>query len=403
MGAGDSLEQWAERDRIAADRHILRGDMAAAARALRRADLKKRGRDGELWVGAELADLQQYGYRVLHDLVEPGRQRANIDHVLIGPCGLIVIDAKNWAGQPRVLGDQFRAGGRRREREIEHLRNQRAAILMMVARTPLGHTPALAALCFANPATDLPPHEHQGVTLLSLRYLEAWIRSRPAVLAPEEVDALAGHLGRVCQPAALPTSPPRAPRHVGDPRRPQSRRSARRRRARGRELLTGLAGLLLLSAVPKLATLTDGTRAAPAAVTEVPVLVHCPSPFWITQEFGRPVVAQASPSGVCRYADGQHPTLRPLIFAEAGSTLTRDEWAGDSSQATGIAGCGVFTDAATPRTDGAPGPAVAVGVCVVPTPAPTATQAAQAATFERTLASEIRSSATAAAGGHPTS
>ena len=36
---------------------------------------------------------------VLHDrLLFPGRSESNLDHVLVGPAGVVLIDAKNWSG-----------------------------------------------------------------------------------------------------------------------------------------------------------------------------------------------------------------------------------------------------------------------------------------------------------------
>jgi Nuclease-related domain len=41
-----------------------------------------------------LAALERQGWAVLHDLAVP-RSRANIDHLVIGPGGVFVIDSKH--------------------------------------------------------------------------------------------------------------------------------------------------------------------------------------------------------------------------------------------------------------------------------------------------------------------
>lgn len=393
MSAGESLEEWAEQDRRAADRHLLNGDVHAAARALRRAEMKERGHDGEVWVGAELADLEAYGYRVLHDLVEPGRQRANIDHLLVGPCGIVVVDAKNWADSPQIVGGQLRAGGWRREDEVGALRQQRAAVLLQVAR--MTDAPVLAALCFANPSTQLAPLEHSGVTLLSLRYLEGWVRSRPAVLSAEQVETLATHLLSTCVPAHHgPGSRPRgtAGRVVRD--RPR-RGGSRRRPSFGGRVAELAAGLMLMAAVVPIIQHVNGSAAESSAaaappVAPAPVTVACPSVFWVSAQLGRPVVAQPAPAGTCRYGDGAHPSSAALVFAEANPTMTAAQWSTDVDRATGARGCGVFS-AAPPSA----GSSLAVGACVAVGPSASATDQARAAQFEEALVTEIRQAASA--------
>jgi hypothetical protein len=52
-----------------------------------------------------LAELERRGWRILHDRALPG-SRANLDHVLISPCGIaiVVLDTKRWhARQPTWL------------------------------------------------------------------------------------------------------------------------------------------------------------------------------------------------------------------------------------------------------------------------------------------------------------
>ena len=57
----------------------------------------QRGADGERHTARLLDRLTRDGYVVLHDLAMPGSQ-ANVDHVVIGPSGVFVIDSKQWTG-----------------------------------------------------------------------------------------------------------------------------------------------------------------------------------------------------------------------------------------------------------------------------------------------------------------
>lgn len=81
-----------------------------AQRLVRRAELFERGAEGERVVAALLAHLPREWF-VLNDLHWPGRERANIDHVVVGPTGVFVIDAKNWSGSVRITNGTLRQNG----------------------------------------------------------------------------------------------------------------------------------------------------------------------------------------------------------------------------------------------------------------------------------------------------
>ncbi len=68
-----------------------------------------RGAVGEEKVARRLDELAERGAKVLHDRRIPG-SRANIDHLVVGPAGVFVVDAKRYAGRPqrRVEGGILR-------------------------------------------------------------------------------------------------------------------------------------------------------------------------------------------------------------------------------------------------------------------------------------------------------
>jgi hypothetical protein len=61
----------------------------------------RRGAAGERRTARLLAALEQHGWAVLHDLAVPGSQ-ANVDHLVIGPGGVFVIDSKQYRGRLRL-------------------------------------------------------------------------------------------------------------------------------------------------------------------------------------------------------------------------------------------------------------------------------------------------------------
>jgi hypothetical protein len=73
----------------------LRFRPSAATRAWRR------GAAGERRTARLLAPLEHHGWAVLHNLAIPGTQ-ANIDHLVIGPGGVLVIDSKQYRGRLRL-------------------------------------------------------------------------------------------------------------------------------------------------------------------------------------------------------------------------------------------------------------------------------------------------------------
>ena len=58
----------------------------------------RRGAAGERRTARLLDPLERHGWAVLHDLAVPG-SRANLDHLVIGPGGVFVIDSKQYQGR----------------------------------------------------------------------------------------------------------------------------------------------------------------------------------------------------------------------------------------------------------------------------------------------------------------
>jgi hypothetical protein len=58
----------------------------------------RRGAHGERRTARLLERLTRDGYVVFHDLAVPGNTSANVDHLVIGPTGVFIIDSKQWTG-----------------------------------------------------------------------------------------------------------------------------------------------------------------------------------------------------------------------------------------------------------------------------------------------------------------
>lgn len=70
------------------------------------------GATGEERVGPLLDTLEARGWFILHDRRVPGA-RENIDHIAIGPAGVVVVETMNYQGDVRMRDRELRIGGRR--------------------------------------------------------------------------------------------------------------------------------------------------------------------------------------------------------------------------------------------------------------------------------------------------
>jgi hypothetical protein len=65
----------------------------------------QRGANGERRTARLLDRLTRDGFVVFHDLAVPGNTSANVDHLVIGPSGVFIIDSKQWTGSVHQSSD----------------------------------------------------------------------------------------------------------------------------------------------------------------------------------------------------------------------------------------------------------------------------------------------------------
>ena len=147
------------------------------------------GAEGERRVADELANLRE-AWTVLHDrLIRPGRSESNLDHVVVGPGGLFLVDAKNWSGNVTAwdggLYQHLGHGTQRtsQSRHAEVLKVHGMASYMAV-ETGLPTTPVI---CLAGPSQEKfgEPQFIKGVWVVPISALVSWLESRPVVLDRE--------------------------------------------------------------------------------------------------------------------------------------------------------------------------------------------------------------------------
>ncbi len=114
------------------------------------------GAEGEERLGGRLDKLVGESIHVLHDRRIP-RMKANIDHIVVSPSGVFVIDAKKYTGRPslRVQGGLIRprietlmVGSRDCTKQVDGVHKQVDLVTAALQSAELGHIPVAGMLCF---------------------------------------------------------------------------------------------------------------------------------------------------------------------------------------------------------------------------------------------------------------
>jgi hypothetical protein len=148
----------------------------------------RRGAAGERRTARLLDPLQRHGWAILHDVAVPD-SRANIDHLVIGPGGVFVIDSKHYRGRLQLdpsgrlwhgccpLTPTFRAVSFEADQAAQVLPDPGVAVVPIVAvhgaRVPCGKVVM------------------DGIPVVPAKRLPSMLRELPAVLGPERVAAVA--------------------------------------------------------------------------------------------------------------------------------------------------------------------------------------------------------------------
>ena len=268
--AGESARESARRQREKAER------------LQRSAELWERGADGEQRTAEVLSQLPPE-WTVFHDLHWPGRQFANVDHVVVGPPGVFVVDSKNWSGTVTVKDDVLRQNSYRREQEVASVAEAALAVGQLV---PLLRIDLVrAVLCFVG------DRQLSGwardVMVTSTDTVVSMLLSRPAALSPQELTRVCLDLDASLRPARERLAPvprpatvrtaakfPKAPSPSGSPRR--AKKSSR---SSGPSLLSsGVALLAILAFLYVPGVRTAVTDAVTGLIIDTPSSPQIPGP-----------------------------------------------------------------------------------------------------------------------------
>jgi len=140
---------------------------------------------------------------VLHDRRVPGTS-GNIDHVVLAPAGVFVVDAKLYQGEIRIRNrgsfirpdHRLYVGTRDRSELARKMRRQVEIVTTVLSRAGVDPMPSITpVLCFVDGSWPIarPVHEFEGVRLENQRSIKQ-ILLRSKAVDPGRIDELARHL-----------------------------------------------------------------------------------------------------------------------------------------------------------------------------------------------------------------
>ena len=156
----------------------------------------RRGAAGERRTARLLDRLTGDGYIVFHDLAVPGNTSANVDHLVIGPTGVFIIDSKQWTGSVHQGADGLIWHNHYRlDRTLETVRWEAETIGRMLG------TRAAALLCIQGAHVQGGGVDAQGVTIVPAQLLRSAL-GQDRVLSDVDVTVLATTAWTSLRPAA---------------------------------------------------------------------------------------------------------------------------------------------------------------------------------------------------------
>jgi Nuclease-related domain len=143
---------------------------------------------GERRTGRLLGPLERHGWAVLHDLAVPG-SRANLDHLVIGPGGVFVIDSKQYRGRLQLdLSGRLWHGRYPLAPTLQAVSFEADQAAVVLPDPGMAVVPIVAVHGARVPWSKVVV---RGVPVVAARRLPSMLRALPAVLRPERVADLA--------------------------------------------------------------------------------------------------------------------------------------------------------------------------------------------------------------------
>lgn len=159
--------------------------------------------ESERSVGDALQALSALGWAVLTDRQWPGSKRANVDFILVGPGGVVIVDVKRWS-EPAVVDGALYRGDQRQDDELDKLNRLTEQVAEVLVESGLTIAAVSTVMCFDNhqlARTQLGP-----ITIIGAESLITLVTALPARLDSGAVARISRALDRSCP--ELPSEPP---------------------------------------------------------------------------------------------------------------------------------------------------------------------------------------------------
>lgn len=162
---------------------------------------------GEAATAKALKPLRYLGYTVLHDRrlppnSTPGASQVDVEHLLVGPAGVFLLDSKNWDSGPRV---QFAEKGLYRGLQdqgpvLDRVAGEARTLTgAFGSRLPAG-VPVKPALVIHVKEMPSSPRYHKGILIVLPHQLATTVRSMEPVMTAAQAATLATALDRILPP-----------------------------------------------------------------------------------------------------------------------------------------------------------------------------------------------------------
>lgn len=158
-----------------------------------------RGCLGETAVCRILGGLGFAGYRHIDDRRWPGSTTSNIDHVLVGPNGVFLVDAKNWTGTVSVRDHSIFQDNRCRDDKLIRLTRLAGAVDEILATTKYALIRTVPVICFAG-ASPVDQPALGRVLLSDIRTVRDVISKCPPALDRIAIDEVFAYLSSALPP-----------------------------------------------------------------------------------------------------------------------------------------------------------------------------------------------------------
>ena len=147
-----------------------------------------KGAQGEERVAMLLEALPR-GYHVFHDV--PCGQAGGIDHLVVGPTGLFVVETKFWSGAVRLEGGVIRVDGALPSRPPLHQVHATARALERSLEERLESVPpCVPVVCFASNTLEGGSCAAEDTWVCNASELSGLILSRAARVVPDDIERI---------------------------------------------------------------------------------------------------------------------------------------------------------------------------------------------------------------------